>query len=167
MKICSQCKEEHLETEFHKDKKTPDGLTCYCKTCAKAKVLQWRRNNSTKVQLNRRKHYTKNRDKVFRSHNRYRSTEQGKARNKVHQWRSYLKIKYNLTEEMYKTLLKTQDFRCKICDSRFTDSLKPKIDHCHKTGKVRGVLCNTCNTGLGHIEREGFLDKAIMYLRKV
>ena len=54
--------------------------------------------------------------------------------------------KYNLTVDEFETLMKEQDGRCVICH-RILDP--PCVDHDHKTNKVRGLLCNTCNSGLG------------------
>lgn len=65
-------------------------------------------------------------------------------------------------------MLNEQDNKCAICKINFSvtkKSLKPHIDHNHKTGVVRGLLCQTCNIGLGHIEREGFLEALKNYLK--
>lgn len=52
---------------------------------------------------------------------------------------------------------------CKICGEKATH-----IDHCHKTGAVRGGLCNNCNTGLGMFRDNHYLMlKAALYIRKV
>jgi hypothetical protein len=49
-----------------------------------------------------------------------------------------------LTEDQYNDLMKNEN--CQICNVELT---KKCIDHCHSTNKVRGVLCNNCNTALG------------------
>lgn len=59
--------------------------------------------------------------------------------------RSKRKYKYGLTEEVYSAMLEAQGGRCAICPS----TTKLSVDHCHDTGKVRGILCHTCNVGLG------------------
>jgi len=62
--------------------------------------------------------------------------------------KSDLKRKYALTVEEYQTLLVKQDGYCAMCYER-----KPLvIDHCHKTKKVRGLLCVGCNVAVGHYE---------------
>ncbi len=53
---------------------------------------------------------------------------------------------YGLTLEAYEKLWDSQGGRCGICKCILE---KPQIDHNHKTGKVRGLLCQKCNTGLG------------------
>lgn len=80
--------------------------------------------------------------------------------------RSKIKREYGLSEEDYKKLIETQRNCCAICGTDF-DSLprKPDIDHDHKTGKVRGLLCWTCNGGLGQFNDDSkLLKSAINYL---
>lgn len=56
--------------------------------------------------------------------------------------------KYNLTMDAYMRLAKKQKNRCGICG---TDEHVLNVDHNHTTGKVRGLLCNSCNRGLGFL----------------
>jgi len=69
------------------------------------------------------------------------------------QRKSYvLKSKYNLTSEQFLDMYYTQKGCCAICginESELKYSLG--VDHCHKTKKVRGLLCNKCNTALGYM----------------
>ena len=57
--------------------------------------------------------------------------------------------KYKLTEDAYRDLLINQYFKCKICEDK---CVKLEVDHCHKTGKIRGLLCHRCNIELGRFE---------------
>ena len=57
-----------------------------------------------------------------------------------------LKTKYNLTEKSWGDLYLKQSGKCAICSKETT---KLHVDHCHKTGVVRGLLCNGCNLGIG------------------
>ena len=60
-------------------------------------------------------------------------------------------------------IIKSQNNKCKICNS---DMLKPVIDHCHKTGKFRGVICSKCNTGIGMLNDSlQTLESAVEYLK--
>jgi len=70
---------------------------------------------------------------------------------------------YGISPETYYQMLEAQGKRCAICKA---ESLKRamNIDHDHKSGKVRGLLCDGCNLSLGHIERKDFLEKALKYL---
>lgn len=46
-------------------------------------------------------------------------------------------------------IVREQEGRCAICREPFSERRKPHIDHCHKEGHIRGVLCFTCNKALG------------------
>ena len=74
-----------------------------------------------------------------------------------------LKRKYNITLEQYEILLNNSNGKCDLCSKIFTEI--PHLDHDHKTKKVRGLLCNNCNLGLGLFkDDENILHKAIKYL---
>ena len=53
--------------------------------------------------------------------------------------------KYGITKEDYDKMLKKQEGKCAGCKKEFTN---PHIDHCHRTGKGRGILCPKCNKAL-------------------
>lgn len=74
--------------------------------------------------------------------------------------------RYGLTVKQLDKLLANAD-RCHICDREFDDPRSIHIDHDHNTGKVRGLLCNGCNCGLGLFREEvAALQSAIRYLRR-
>lgn len=56
--------------------------------------------------------------------------------------------KYGIEFADYDVMLQVQAGRCIVCDREF-GKRKPHVDHCHSTGMVRGLLCYTCNVGLG------------------
>lgn len=82
--------------------------------------------------------------------------------------RSLLKTRYGMTERVFTMLLEAQDNRCAICG---TDEPGGRgdgfvVDHCHSTGRIRGLLCSACNTGLGLFKDNAeTLAKAIKYLK--
>ena len=80
----------------------------------------------------------------------------------------YYKYNYGLSIEQYDTLLKSQDYKCKICGINQKDFYeKLSVDHCHKTNKVRGLLCGSCNRAIGQFKDNPiFCDKAAEYLRE-
>jgi len=80
-----------------------------------------------------------------------------------------LKNKLGIDYEQYHKMLKSQGYRCEICRSKLESSRYTKfaVDHCHKTGKVRGLLCTQCNTALGLLKDSPVrLNSAIKYLHK-
>ncbi|MBW3561477.1 MAG: endonuclease VII domain-containing protein [Actinobacteria bacterium] len=56
---------------------------------------------------------------------------------------------YGLTLVELREMLTAQGGRCAICNAAFDEDLVPNVDHCHETGRVRGLLCHHCNTGMG------------------
>jgi hypothetical protein len=79
-------------------------------------------------------------------------------------WRErYLRITYNLTIELVEDLRAKQGGTCAICG---TSAKRLVIDHDHQTGRVRGLLCDPCNTGLGKLgDTVAAIERAIRYLK--
>lgn len=80
---------------------------------------------------------------------------------------SQLKAKYGITILKRAEMSEAQGDSCAICEkheSQLTKCLA--VDHCHKTGKVRKLLCTSCNTKLGVVENIEFLEKAKKYLKE-
>jgi len=84
-----------------------------------------------------------------------------------------LKLRYNSTPQEYETKLASQDYKCALCGKDANNNVRRGkveplyVDHCHKTGKVRGILCDLCNKGIGHMrDNEEFLMAAAQYIRK-
>jgi hypothetical protein len=72
--------------------------------------------------------------------------------------------KYGITKEQKDLMIKDSEGKCNICGSESPNSSWGwHLDHCHKTGKVRGILCMQCNTTLGKLEIVG-VDKFLKYL---
>ena len=79
----------------------------------------------------------------------------------------YLKNNYGLTIEQYNQMFVDQNGICAICNGKNKNGRNLYVDHNHITGKVRGLLCNNCNCGIGYLkENEDILLKAIKYLIK-
>lgn len=80
----------------------------------------------------------------------------------------YLLHLYGITLDDYNTLFINQNGCCAICNkhqSELDETLN--VDHCHKTSKVRGLLCGACNRGIGKLKEDiNILNNAIKYLQK-
>jgi hypothetical protein len=76
---------------------------------------------------------------------------------------SHRRRTYGITEEQYDAMILSQDNVCAICNKPSHKTLH--IDHDHVTGRVRGLLCSGCNTGIGFFKEDiATLDRAIQYL---
>ncbi len=86
---------------------------------------------------------------------------------KAHARKALLK-KYGLSIEQFDELLVSQNNACKLCKKlRLPTEREWQVDHCHDTGRVRGILCYNCNVGLGHFtDSPTLLAAAIEYLGK-
>ena len=96
-----------------------------------------------------------NPEKCKESHRRYH------RKRRVEDRAYQLKKRYNLSVDDYNKMLEKQNGKCFICNK----IIKLYIDHNHKTGNVRGLLCQRCNTGLGQFDDNPLLLlNAIRYL---
>lgn len=81
-----------------------------------------------------------------------------------------LKKRYNISLEQFEQMLKKQHNKCAICKSNKVNCSIAKnmhVDHCHSTGKVRGLLCSTCNRGIGFLkDSPKLLKNAAKYLER-
>ena len=159
MKWCPSCKRKRLTSEFGKGKREKDGLYRYCKECSTTKGREWYKRN---------KH--KNKDKWHQRGRLRRAKYPEKL--KIISRRSKYKWKYGITIEQYDKILISQKGVCDICGEKEIAMDKGKIkrlavDHNHHTDKVRGLLCATCNVGLGSFKDSiNVLTSAISYLQK-
>lgn len=143
-KRCACCGEVKPTTEFtrHKSSYGKWGFCSWCKECDNKRSKKYYIDNPEKCKRTRRNNNLKNR--------------------------------YGLTPEDLEKMLRDQDNKCAICGQEMflhgTSADKNKIahvDHDHKTGKVRGLLCNECNIGLGKfMDNTDYLLSAISYLKK-
>jgi len=92
-----------------------------------------------------------------------RRADPAEARAQERRWR--LKSKYGITVAEWKALHASQGYACAICG--MSEPPRWTTDHDHLTGKVRGILCDHCNRGLGcFYDQPELLKSAIAYLRK-
>jgi hypothetical protein len=97
-----------------------------------------------------------------------------KAKNREKVWASTLLTKFNITPGEYDWMYEKQLGRCAICfrpeTQKHHSTQQPQrlaVDHCHKTNKVRGLLCTKCNKAVGLLgDTEALLRNALEYLRR-
>ena len=121
-------------------------------------LKKWRDNNQEYIKNYRETH--KEESKKYRDEHKNEMKEYNLKRN------------YGITKEHFEEIYNNQDGKCFICDISEKE-LKDKnsaglaIDHDHKTGKIRGLLCHNCNKGLGLLKDDpNILKKGIDYLLK-
>ena len=117
-----------------------------------------------KAKNNRKKYIKrwreKNRDRVNASA-RKRYTTDGR-------WEKQLRDRFNWTPEQYWQQYEKQHGLCKICGKSQSVGKKLDVDHDHKTGKNRALLCRNCNTGLGQFHDDSdLLYKAYLYVEGI
>ena len=80
----------------------------------------------------------------------------------------HVKKKYGLSKEQYYQMIEDQNSKCAICGVTFDDNDRKSstcVDHDHKTGKVRALLCHNCNIGIAKFSESSIiLQSAIDYL---
>lgn len=95
---------------------------------------------------------------------------QAKPKNKQKIWENKLQYRYGITKNDYDYLFEKQNGCCAICGTNNPSSKSKKhkyfsIDHCHLTGKIRGLLCATCNSAIGLLgDCPKTIAKASLYL---
>jgi hypothetical protein len=155
-KVCTKCKVEKPldEDNFHRDKRSKDGWSPRCKLCKRETHKAWRDRpgNYEKTKEYQERYYAKNPDKPLQ-----------------YDRQTKLRRKYGIDIKEYERLEAEQGGRCAICKELPSDprGYRLHVDHCHATGKVRGLLCTSCNSGLGRfkdsVER---LESAVKYLEQ-
>ena len=107
----------------------------------------------------------KNKEAIAASNKAYR--EKNKEAKAAYQ-KAYTVLKrYGITLAEKNKMQDEQENKCKICHQDFLADVEPHVDHCHTSGKIRGLLCSRCNLGLGHFQDNPLaLVKAAEYLKE-
>ena len=122
---------------------------------------EYYQQNKETVKARSRKYYYEHLEerRAFQTEHRKNNPRQCKANN--------VKSKFGISLEEYEQRLKDQDYKCKICKVEIPLGKDSHLDHCHRTGKLRGFLCKDCNKGLGIFkDNPEYLNFAIQYLKE-
>lgn len=138
----------------------------------KSRHAAYRAANPEKVKARSATRYVANREKLLAGMAAYYAANKKKEMARVAAWQkanpekvkaSRRRCLYGLSPEDFQLMLAAQKNACGICKETF--SKPPHIDHCHKTGEVRGLLCGRCNVALGGFrDSPEILDRAKKYL---
>lgn len=156
-KTCIKCKIEKELNHFSPHKRYKHGVVNECKKC--------RVNITTDLNYkNKEKYLEKNRI----SSAKFRSLNKDSYKLSV-KMSTYKKLGITITKEEYLNLYEEQEGKCKICNMIPTGHKKSLcLDHDHITLKVRGLLCDNCNTALGKFKDNiHLLQNAINYLNYI
>ena len=147
-KSCTKCGKILQSTPeyFYRNKNLKSGLHSWCKQCSDENVKNWLTTNKGR----------KTKNKIS---SKYKKTKKGKFA----KWKYDLKRYYGLSVEEYNKILESQNSSCMICGG--SGVRRMAVDHNHKTGKIRGLLCNKCNLLIGYAKDNPLiLVKTIKYL---
>ena len=111
-----------------------------------------------KKKQRKREWYNANKDHANKNKNTWYKENPEKFKN------GELMRKYGITLEVFNSLVEGQGGKCKICSNVLLAGKHTHVDHCHKTGAVRGILCQRCNVQLGWFEKNA--SRVIKYLEQ-
>lgn len=145
VKVCSMCLESKPLDEFHRAKNKLAGRHTKCRPCHAATVKTQRDRDPESFREATRRYYVKNPE----------------ARRERHLIR-----KYGLMTDEFDSMLQEQNGECGLCFQPLEiGTRRTHVDHDHLTGKVRGILCHHCNTGLGNLQDDpDLLLRAALYV---
>lgn len=150
MRTCTKCKVEYPSTSvyFPSEKARPKGLASWCRECGRILMKKYKQTKKGRIT------YAK-------AEQKYRQTQKGNDKTIS----DNMKWRYGISLEQYNKILNQQNNCCAIC-GKSEPKQRLAVDHCHNTGKVRGLLCTYCNLSLGVYENrkdefEKYLSKGI------
>jgi hypothetical protein len=170
-KTCKKCNQKKQYSSFTKDKRRVGGVTSICKECSNV----YSREKSRKPEnVEKRKKYYNSPEKKIKTTEYYKQPRVKELKKKYSKnpntiqakknWR-YKKM-FGITQEDYNFILSNQNGVCAICNNVDGSGKALAVDHCHKSGKNRGLLCSNCNIALGLLKDDKVLFiNAIRYLK--
>lgn len=174
MKRCIRCGQEKPLESFYRHPKMKDGRLNKCIDCVRSYSRQWHDANRDRISA---------REKARRSTAEYKARKNELNRRSVENYRkrmgdeaykarqnrkamvARLKASHGLTVEQLEKMLADQGHACAICREPLALTGNRNVDHDHETGRIRGLLCRPCNTGLGNFRDDPeVVESAIAYL---
>lgn len=138
MILCPRCKQEKPLTDFYRNRAKANGRHSYCKDCNRIRSKEWGQSAESK-------------------------------KKRLANARSYiLRRIYGINEEIYQEILEKQNGCCAICQKHHTTfSKRLAVEHCHRTGYIRGLCCTYCNRGLAvYHDKSEYFRRAADYLEQ-
>lgn len=147
-KQCTKCGLVKALEDFPADERTASGKQSACRDCAREASALWREKNPEQYEVLKKTTRTE--------------------RQKLRRFELHLEQAYGLTLVQYQEILARQGGVCAICKNGHVGrGSQLHVDHCHETGRVRGLLCGNCNTLIGLAkEDQERLYSAARYLQQ-
>ena len=174
-KVCQRCSNVYFGYKISKR----------CEACRKKAKVEWEKNRLQDKEYKERRAksvkawYLANKDKKYEYNKNWAKKNSDKMVEYQKQWAKRNPDKYReknrrrnlsqfgITTEDYAELLNSQGDVCAICRKTCKTGRRLAVDHNHKTGKVRGLLCNNCNQGLGKFkDSKELIMQAYEYLKR-
>lgn len=164
--FCTKCELTKPLDRFSPRARPPGRKSGWCKDCTNEYARTWRAINPDAKQRKYTKTYRERHPEKVREMQRdWYDRNRGvlvQAR-----WARRIRENHGLTVDEYDAMLTEQDGKCAICRKDAADEQRKafwdthlSVDHCHSTGAVRGLLCNSCNLAIGK-----FSDDPVLLLR--
>lgn len=186
--LCTKCNLEQDIANFRKDQHNATGHASQCNNCNKENQRKYYKDNPEKVKAYAKKYYEENSSRILELR---KARKKGKSTKSLYKTTSKQRLKQseyyynregwkkhkekvwasrgmkNFTYKQFEEMKKTQNNKCYICNNHPTNNQSLHVDHDHSTGKVRKLLCNNCNNGIGKLKDDvKILKKAINYLEE-
>ena len=138
-------------------KPSPHRPSYRCKGCNSQVSNAWHRKNAQNDEYREAKN---------KRQAEWRAANKGEKLTRANK-RYSLRQLYGITIEQYEAMLAAQNRRCAICPQPLEGRRAAHVDHDHKTGRIRGILCTSCNNGLGRFRDDpALLRRAARYLER-
>lgn len=159
-KPCRLCGEVKSLTEFHRASDMRDGHRGECKACFRESARA--RYDSARAVARATKWREQNPERFREYQARYRARPERKRKMRD----LYYRRTFGISADEFDALLDEQGGGCAVCGRRPARVASLHLDHCHDTGRVRGILCLSCNQGIGKFRDDPeLLERAAWYLR--
>lgn len=174
-KICVKCKKKKVITKFYRDKYNKSGFRSSCNDCICKYSREYHKKHKSLIKIKAHKYYLKNKTHLLAYSKKYKELNKEKVKKRIKKYKKLdpnyyrkinLKKNYKISLQEFNKLSKNQNNKCAIC-LLHKNKLKRGlfVDHCHKSNKIRGLLCGKCNASIGLMNENIFIFKnAIKYL---
>lgn len=157
---CTVCGQGKAGSAFYwRMRKNGRQRTGQCKECVKDKIRKFYKKNPGRSKQYSRRYRAENRERHLSNCRAWHHANKHKIKDR------WLR-QYGLTGEQFRAMNEMQRGLCAICSRPPRSGKRLNVDHCHATGKVRGLLCTRCNTALGAFgDTAEMLTVALLYVQ--